>query len=51
MDGGFGASILPKHIDRPADLERLAEALRERDWSADEAEDFRWRNWARFWSA
>ena len=51
MDGGFGASMLPKHIDAPADLERLADALREHGWSADDAEDFKWRNWARFWAA
>jgi membrane dipeptidase len=49
MDGGFGASMLPTHVDRPGDLERLADALRERDWSADHAEEFRWRNWAGFW--
>ncbi|MCC6661781.1 MAG: dipeptidase [Phycisphaerales bacterium] len=49
MDGGFGASLLPEHINRPADLARLADALRDRGWSDEDAEDFRWRNWARFW--
>lgn len=50
MDGGFGGDRLPTGIDRPRDLVRLAEALRDRGWTDDEITGFAWRNWARFWA-
>jgi len=49
MDGGFSAAWLPRGIDRPADLEKLAEALGSRGWTEAEVEGFAWGNWARFW--
>lgn len=49
MDGGFGATRLPIGIERPRDLERLAESLRSRGWSDVGVHAFVWGNWARFW--
>lgn len=49
MDGGLPADRLPSGIDRPADLVKLAEALRDAGWSDAEVEGFCWGNWARFW--
>lgn len=46
-DGGFSAASLPTGIDRPADLWRLAEALRRAGWTGAHLEDFAWRNWCR----
>lgn len=48
MDGGFSAERLPAGIDRPADLERLADALSDRGWSDADIAGFAWSNWARF---
>lgn len=48
MDGGFSAARLPAGIDRPADLEKLAQALAARGWSAEEVAGYRWGNWAGF---
>jgi membrane dipeptidase len=49
LDGGITAHDLPAGIHAPRDFEKLAAALSARGWSDEEAEDFRWRNWARFW--
>ncbi|MGD9689470.1 MAG: dipeptidase [Phycisphaerales bacterium] len=49
MDGGFSAARLPEGIDRPRDLERLAQALVLKGWTGAEVEGFRFTNWARFW--
>ncbi|RMH12634.1 MAG: peptidase M19, partial [Planctomycetota bacterium] len=49
MDGGITANDLPRGIDRPRDLVKLAEALRDRGWSDEEINGFAWKNWARFW--
>ncbi len=49
MDGGIPATELPKGIRRPADLSRLAEALRNRGWSDDEIANFAAGNWLHFW--
>ncbi|MCE7973526.1 MAG: hypothetical protein DYG92_04255 [Leptolyngbya sp. PLA1] len=46
-DGGFSATRLPAGIDRPADLWRLADALRRAGWPPAHIEDFAWRNWCR----
>ncbi|MEC9372423.1 MAG: membrane dipeptidase, partial [Planctomycetota bacterium] len=48
MDGGFSAEWLPEGIRRPANLSKITDALAARGWSEEELEDFRWRNWARF---
>lgn len=49
MDGGFAAVRLPQGIDTPADLVKIAEALRDAGWSDAEVEGFARGNWARFW--
>lgn len=49
MDGGFGADAMCVGITKPAELDRLAEALRDRGWSDDDIEGFAWRNWCEFW--
>ena len=51
MDGGFSAAWLPQGIDTPRDLEKVAGALRERGWSDEDLEGFRFGNWARFLGA
>lgn len=50
MDGGFPSTKLPSGIDKPKDLERLAETLRKRGWSDTEIQALAWNNWARFWN-
>lgn len=50
MDGGFGADGLPRGINAPRDLSRLADALNARNWSDDDIAGFAWKNWAKFWS-
>lgn len=45
MDGGFSADVLPEGIDRPADLNKLAEALGNAGWSDDEVRGFASENW------
>ncbi len=47
MDGGFTVDQLPEGIDRPRDLDRIAEALRDRGWNDDDVEGFTHRNWSR----
>ncbi len=49
MDGGLTANDLPRGIDSPADLHRIADALAARRWTDDEIHGFAWGNWARFW--
>ncbi|MCC6950020.1 MAG: membrane dipeptidase [Phycisphaerales bacterium] len=49
-DGGFSAARLPTGIERPADLWRLADALRRAGWTGPQIEDFAWRNWCRMLS-
>ena len=49
MDGGLTAYDLPRGIDSPADLHRIADALAARGWADDEIHGFAWGNWARFW--
>ena len=46
MDGGFSREGLPEGIDGPADLEKLAAALRAAGWTDAEIDGFRWKNWA-----
>lgn len=50
MDGGFPSTKLPQGIDKPKDLERLAETLRKRGWSDTDIQALAWNNWARFWN-
>lgn len=50
MDGGFSRLMLPRPIDRPADLPHLRDALAARGWSAHECDDFQSNNWARFFA-
>ena len=47
MDGGFAADRLPEGIDTPADLARLAEALRDAGWNVADIAKFRTGNWRR----
>ncbi len=49
MDGGFSRLHLPREIDGPEDLHKLAMALRARGWSEEDVHAFAWGNWARFW--
>lgn len=51
MDGGFTAARLPVGIDRPTDLVKIAEALRDRGWSDGEIDGFVQGNWARVFPA
>jgi len=51
MDGGFSADSLPAGIDRPSDLERVAEGLSGRGWSDEDVSGFKANNWGRFWAA
>lgn len=47
MDGGFAADRLPEGIDTPADLARLADALRDAGWNDADIAKFRTGNWRR----
>lgn len=47
MDGGFAADRLPKGIDHPEDLLKIAEALRDRGWSDEDIAGFCGGNWRR----
>lgn len=51
MDGGFGADRLPRGIDSPRDLGRLADALSARGWPDADIANFACGNWTRFWSS
>jgi membrane dipeptidase len=51
MDGGFSAARLPNGVDLPADLSKIAEALRDRGWSDAELAKFTHANWARVFPA
>lgn len=51
MDGGFGADRLPRGIDSPRDLGRLAEVLSARNWPDADVANFASGNWTRFWSS
>lgn len=51
IDGGFAADRLPQGIDRPADLVRLFEALRNAGWSDRDLFAFACGNWVRFFNA
>lgn len=48
LDGGFSADDLPQGIDRPSDLAKLTDALREREWHDNELAAFARGNWQRF---
>ena len=47
MDGGFTVDQLPEGIDRPRDLDRIVEALRDRGWNDDDVAGFMQGNWSR----
>ncbi len=47
MDGGFPASRLLTDIQRPAELNRLADRLSERGWNDEQIDRFRFGNWHR----
>jgi membrane dipeptidase len=49
MDGGFSAERLPRGVDLPRDLEKLAAGLGARQWSDAEVDGFAQGNWLRFW--
>lgn len=51
LDGGFSADDLPEGINRPADLAKLTDALRERGWSEGELAGFAHGNWERCFAA
>ncbi|MBL8747150.1 MAG: membrane dipeptidase [Phycisphaerae bacterium] len=48
LDGGFSADDLPEGINRPSDLARLTDALKDRAWSDDDRSRFAHENWAHF---
>ena len=50
MDGGFGADMMPSGVRRPADLDRLAEALAKRGFDDADLAAFTHGNWARVFS-
>ncbi|MBZ0173631.1 MAG: membrane dipeptidase [Phycisphaerales bacterium] len=47
MDGGIAADRLPRGIDRPRDLEKIATALRDRGWADDDIAGFTHKNWSK----
>lgn len=47
MDGGFAADRLPEGIDRPIDLQKIADALHAKGWTDGEIAGFAHANWAR----
>jgi membrane dipeptidase len=47
MDGGFPADQMPEGIDTPSGYERIAEALRARNWTASDIDAFAAGNWMR----
>jgi membrane dipeptidase len=49
MDGGIRADELPIGIRKPADLAKLADALRARNWTDDDIRGFAAGNWLDFW--
>lgn len=51
MDGGFSASMCPEGIDKPADLDHLAQCLAGLGWNDEEIRGFASENWLRFWSS
>lgn len=51
MDGGFSATQMCDDIEKPADLENLAAALRARDWPDDDVAAFKRDNWLRFFAS
>ncbi len=48
MDGGFGPDSLPEHLDHPAKLHALTDALTAAGWSNDDVQGFAHGNWKRF---
>lgn len=48
MDGGFNATMLPRHMDHPRHLNRLAEALSAHGFSDYEIHGLAHRNWEAF---
>lgn len=50
MDGGFSRLMLPDFMNSPADLDRIADALRDRGWSDADIAGFTHENWQRFWA-
>ena len=50
MDGGITADDLPRGIDQPSDLQKIASALGARGWSDADVAGFAHGNWSRFWS-
>lgn len=51
MDGGISALKLPRHLNHPAHLGRLLDALADRGFSDDDRFNFAAGNWARFFAA
>lgn len=49
MDGGITAEELPRGIRRPADLQKIADALSALGWSDAEVRGFAAGNWLEFW--
>lgn len=49
MDGGFGADRLPRGVDGPRDLVRIAAALSADGFSDGDVAAFAWGNWERYW--
>jgi membrane dipeptidase len=47
MDGGFSAREMCEGVERPADLERLADGLRKRGWTDEQVAGFARENWRR----
>ena len=49
MDGGFSGKQLCEGIEKPTDLHKLFDGLRERGWTDDELQGLASRNWLGFW--
>lgn len=50
MDGGFSPKDLPEGLESPAQLESLADALRDSGWPESDVRAFAYDNWRRFLS-
>jgi len=48
MDGGFSTDRLPIGITTPSNLDLISDALKERGWTEDDLNGFRFGNWSRF---
>lgn len=50
LDGGFGVDDCPHDLDTVADLQRIADRLRDRGYDAEGIRHIMGGNWLRFWT-